>query len=625
MSRHYDFAGWVTKNDIRCSDGVTIRHNAFKDCDGKKVPLIWNHDRKDPSNVLGHMILHAQDEGVYGFGYFNSNEKAQSAKVMVENGDISAMSIAANKIKKQGNNVVHGKIFEVSLVLSGANDGAVIDSVVTHSDEDDSDTMDIIFQTGLLIHSSEDEFYLVDEEDEDQDEPEIEHDEGEGKMAEKTVGDVLDTLDEEQMQAVEITIAEALRMAEEGDESVKHNVFEDQDTYYGGGYDSEIAHSEVNELIQDAFDNKVGSMRDFITANLSDDIQHDDTAPYGIKDIEVLFPEAMQLNKEPAIHKDNQTGAIEIVNGTHKSPFARIKTRYADLTAKECRARGYVKKNRKIEQVFEIFGRETNPQTIYKKQKLDRDDIVDIVDFDVVAYLWKEMKMMLLEEVGRAILVGDGRPVGDKDKIKEDKIRPIMTDDDLYTIKINFASAASFTEVFLRNIHRYRGTGGATLYMDFALLADIKLLKSSDGKFIFGDIPSTEAVASRLGVSRIRPTTLLKNRSACLVNLNDYHVGSSKGGEVTNFDDFDIDFNQYKYLTETRLSGALVLPESAMAFKMGGTDTNPDDFTIPATVPDKYKVDGAEGPSTDGKKEKAEAKSSDYDPFADNNQNGDDE
>lgn len=536
----YDFAGWVTKNDTRCSDGVVIKHGAFKDNDQKTVPLVWNHNHSEPTNVLGHVMLHNDEKGVYGYGYFNETDEAKHAKELIKHGDISAMSIGANRIKKQGQNVIHGMIYEVSLVLRGANPGALIETVMAHSD-DSVETDKAIIYTGNLIHSADDIL--------EQQEEEVQH-------MEKTIGDILDTLNEEQMSAVEALIANVIEDEdisqnddEGGEDDMKHNVF-------NGPVQEEgvLTHSDIQAVFDDA--KKMGSLKEAM-------LEH------SITNIEYLFPDAQVVSGAPFIYKDQRTSTEQIMNAIHKSPFSRVKTIIADLTAETARARGYIKGNEKLDQVFSLLTRSTDPQTIYKRQKLDRDDIVDITDFDVVGFVGKEMKMMLLEEVARAVLVGDGRNIASPDKIKADKIRPIISDNDLYTIKKDVKTVGGKVTIdvipaIIKALAEYEGSGTPTMYCHPALVADLRLLTAVDGRFLFGDIPTKEAIAARLGVSSIVETTFMADKTALFVNLNDYTLGSTKGGEVTNFEDFDIDFNQYKYLIETRLSGALTIPKSAI-------------------------------------------------------------
>lgn len=563
--KKHSFAGWVTKNDIRCSDGVTIKHDAFKANDGQKVPLVWNHNYDSPNNVLGHVRLQNEPTGVYGFGYFNDTEEANNAKELVKHGDISAMSIGARKLKRKGGDITHGMIYEVSLVLSGANPGAMIDTIVQHSD--DGDTEEGIIYTGTLIHSYDDVL-------EHKEEPKKEEQNMAGE--DKTIGDVIDSMSEEQKEAVYALVgmvADGEDEEDEGDDTVKQNVF-NQDV--NGGQEDILKHG-MNEALSIAQQTNASSLRDVM-----DSLEYGeggDTLTHGINSIEMLFPEAAHSTNGnvPILYKDPNTAYKTILNGTNKSPFSRVKTLVADLTEDEARAKGYVKGNMKKEEFFSLIKRQTGPATIYKKQKLDRDDIIDITDFDVVAFMNQEMRMMLEEEIARAILVGDGREVDDEDKISEKAIRPIITDHDFFTIKKSYSAADAFLESVIKAMAEYRGSGMPSMFIDPTLLADVKLLKGTDNRYLFGDIPSDSAVATRLGVSSIVPTTFMVGKGALIVNLRDYTVGASKGGQITSFDDFDIDFNQYKYLIETRLSGSLTLPKSAIHFAKTTAGTGAND------------------------------------------------
>lgn len=555
-TRKYDFAGWVTKSDIECSDGVTIKQSAFKGSDGQKVPLIWNHNYNSPENVLGHMILKHKDGGVYGYGYFNESDDAVKAKGLVQHGDISSMSIGARKIKRAGTDVIHGLIYEVSLVLAAANPGAMIESVMAHGDEGEEKA--IIFP-GTLIHSADD---IIDSDDKDE---ELEHED-------KTVEQIMATMNPEQQEMVHALLGmvadgQAQKADEEDkdkdddkgdDEPMKHNVF-DKDKQDDK---SQLKHS-INEALQQAATGKVSSLRDVLDGLAK---SGDDTIKHGINSIEMLFPEAMHTTNGnvPIIYKDPNTGYKEILNGVTKSPFSRVRTLVADLTEDEARAKGYIKGNMKKEEFFSLIKRVTTPTTVYKKQKLDRDDIIDITDFDVVAFMNMEMRMMLEEELARAILVGDGRDVGAEDKINEQNIRPIITDNDFFTIKKAYAAADKFEETIITAMSEYRGSGLPTMYIDPTLLAAIKLLKGTDNRYLTGNIPTNAELATRYGLRDILPTTFMVGKGALVVNLTDYNLGATKGGQITNFDDFDIDFNQYKYLIETRLSGALTMPKSAI-------------------------------------------------------------
>lgn len=579
--RDYDFAGWVTKNDIQCSDGVTIKHDAFKGNDGQKVPLVWNHNYDSPNNVLGYIILHNKEQGVYGYGYFNDTQEAQSAKEMIRHGDISSMSIGARKIKRDGTNVVHGHIYEVSLVLSGANPGAMIDTVVKHSDDGEDEERGVVY-TGTLIHSSDD---ILD--DEEGGEPEVKDQKEIKHSDDKTLGDVFDTMTDEQKDAVYALLGmvagdedgeeeeeekvEHKNDDEKGDdEHMKQNVFsKGQD-----GKEVETLKHSYAAALKLAQTTKASSLKDILVEQAGDTLTH------GINSIEMLFPEAKATNGNvPILYRDTNTASARILDGVSKSPFSRVKTVIADLTEDEARAKGYIKGNMKKEEFFSLIKRQTSPQTVYKKQKLDRDDVIDITDFDVVAFMNVEMQAMLKEEIARAILVGDGRDFSDEDKINEQNIRPIIGDHEFFTIYKAFADVTAFIEVVIKTMAEYKGSGNPDMFIDPTLLADIKLLKGNDGHFLFGDIPSNAAIANRLGLNEIIPSTFMTGKGALIVNLRDYTLGATKGGQITNFNDFDIDFNQYKYLIETRLSGALTMPKSAIHLQKttAGTGANNQD------------------------------------------------
>lgn len=597
----YDFAGYVTKNDTLCSDGVVIRHGAFADQDGAKVPLVWQHNHNSPDNVIGHVDLKNTDIGVYGFGYLNKGAQAQAALESIRHGDIDAMSIYANRIKRQGPNITHGQIIEVSLVMKGANPGALIDSV-SHADGSDSDEEAILYG-GNLIHLEEDEPDAIKHsggntmsDDETKTQTQTKPDDDSTKSdtkqdsGEETVGSVLDTLNEKQKQAVETIIGEALKQKAAGtDEShdetddapsgevshsenggkqmAKHNVFDNDETLKqqdNGG--KTLTHSEIAEIFDEAKDNKA-SLKDTF-------IQH------GITNIEVLFPEA-KTTGAPSVLRPTNTSAQEIVNSITKSPFSRVRTIVADLTTEGARANGYIKGDQKIDQVYGLLTRKTEPQTIYKKQKLDRDDVIDAEEMDVVSFTQQELRDQLTEEIARAVLVGDGREVTDPQKIQEDRIRPIAKDAGLFTAQVTVGKVADFLESVINALPDYQGSGMPNLYIDPILLAKIRLQKATDGRYLFGNggIPSTQEIAAQLEVSKIVPTKILPKGEALIVNLSDYQLGASKGGEVTTFDDFDIDFNQMKYLIETRISGALNKPRAAIHIKVSesldATGSNP--------------------------------------------------
>jgi HK97 family phage prohead protease len=623
----FDFAGWVTKNDIRCSDGVIIKHDAFKDNHGQQVPLVWNHNYTGPENVLGHMILHNQEQGVYGYGYFNETQDAQNAKALVQHGDISSMSIGARKLKRNGTDIVHGSIYEVSLVLAGANPGAMIETVMQHSEDGDEEKAYIY--TDNIIHSAEDAQAIEDE---------LKHtDNNPAQPTDPTIGDVIDTMTDVQKEAVYALLG--MMVDKEGDpvdqiklpdgtlvpldsaaqhsailnpetkpgeeelkhgnnpkpetkpgeeelkhkdnvltnpedkkgdeELMKHNVFNQQGNEANNL--SALKHS-INEVLKQAQSTKASSLRDLL---LQTDVKNTqgEVLQHGINSVEMLFPDAFQSTNgnQPILYNDPNTAYAAILAGITKSPFAKVRTLVADLTEDEARAKGYIKGNMKKEEFFSLIKRQTSPTTVYKKQKLDRDDILDITDFDVVAFMNVEMQMKLKEEIARAVLVGDGRDFSAEDKINEQNIRPIISDNEFFTVHKTYADAAAFIEAVIKAMGEYRGSGMPDMYIDPIVLADVKLLKDSTGKFLFGDIPSNTAIAARLGVNSIVPTTFMSGHGAIIVNLRDYTLGAVKGGEVTNFDQFDIDFNQHKYLSETRLSGALTMPKSAIHLLAGAT------------------------------------------------------
>ncbi len=577
--RNYDFAGWVTKNDIKCSDGVVIKHDAFRENDGQKVPLVWNHDYNSPNNVLGHVLLQNRETGVYGYGYFNDTKEGQNAKTLVKHGDVSSMSIGARKLKRDSSNIVKGSIYEVSLVLAGANPGAMIDTVIHHAEGDDTSEEKGIIYPGTLIHSSDD--VIDDQESEtDKDDQENEGSKLNHKITdETTIEDVINTMNDDQKEAVYALLGlvsesnapseddgeegDNQKTNDEGDDTtMKQNVFNnDKDEKQD---EKAILKHAANEILKIAHSTKASSLRDLIREN-------EEVLKHGINSIEMLFPDAYNSTNGnvPIIYKDINTQYREILNGINKTPFSRVKTLVADLTEEEARAKGYIKGNMKKEEFFSLIKRITTPTTVYKKQKLDRDDIIDITDFDVVAFMNVEMRMMLEEEIARAVLVGDGRDFSSEEKINEQNIRPIITDNEFFTIHKNFANTAAFIETVIKAMAEYRGSGRPKMYIDPTLLADIKLLKGTDGHFLFGDIPSDEAIANRLGLGGIVPTTFMSGKGAIIVNLRDYSLGATKGGQVTTFDQFDIDYNQHKYLIETRLSGALTLPKSAIHLMPG--------------------------------------------------------
>ena len=552
----YDFSGWATRNDIKCSDGRTIRKNAFKDNDGQTVPLVWNHSHNDPANVLGHALLENRDQGVYAYCTFNNSELGQTAKELVEHGDVTSLSIYANKLKQNGGDVIHGAIREVSLVLAGANPGAYIDSVMVHGEESDEEAVIFTGENISLSHA----------ESEAQPEEKIEEEKTMAK--EKTVQDVFNELTEEQKQVVYALIGQALEDAQdgedEGDYEMKQNVFDNDEMNSG----NVLSHSDMMDIISDA--KRYGSMKDSFLAH---------TQTYGIENVDFLFPDPENVNVPPTFIERDMTWVQKVMGSVHHTPFSRIKSLFADITADEARAKGYIKGNLKKEEVFTLLKRTTTPTTIYKKQKMDRDDVVDITDFDVIAWLKKEMRLMLDEEIARAILIGDGRLSSSDDKINETNVRPILTDEDLYTVKANITVASNatgsekakaFIDEVIRSRKDYKGSGNPTLFTTEDMVTECLLLEDSMGHKLY---KSEAELATTLRVKEIVTVEVMegvKDKSShdvagIIVNLADYNVGADKGGAVNMFDDFDIDYNQQKYLIETRCSGALIKPYSAIA------------------------------------------------------------
>ena len=561
MKNTYDFSGWATKNDLKCSDGRTIRKDAFKDCDGMTVPLVWNHDHTEAFNVLGHAELENRPEGVFTYGYLNDTEMGRHAKELIRHGDITSLSIYANKLQQVGGNVMHGVIREVSLVLAPANPGARITDVIEHSDiMGDYEDGDAYIECGdapALRH-----------EEESKPEEELKHnDEGENKMAEKTLKDVIDTMTEEQKEAMYTVVGLALEEntgEDEEDDDMKHNVFENDNE------ENTLSHAEMNEILADG--KRYGSLKESF-------LQH------GIDNIEMLFPDNKALTTQPEFYKRDMSWVDVVMNGVHHTPFSRIKSTYADITADEARAKGYVKGNVKVDEVIAVLKRTTNPTTIYKKQKLDRDDVIDITDFDVVSWLKGEMRMMLNEELARAFLVGDGRSSAADDKINETNIRPIWTDDDVYTIKqlvtvaqnaTDDAKAKAIIRAAVKSRKDYKGSGNTVFFTTEDYVTDMLLMEDSTGRIIYD---SLDKLATAMRVRKIVTVPVMEGLKrtvgaathdlvGIIVDLSDYNVGADKGGAVNMFDDFDIDYNAQKYLIETRCSGALTKPKSAIAIEM---------------------------------------------------------
>ena len=564
----YDFSGWVTKNNLKCADGRTIMKDAFKHNDGQKVPLVWNHQHNDPNEVLGYVLLHNQDEGVYGYGTFNDTESGQTAKLLVQHGDVNALSIYANQLKQSMSNVTHGNIREVSLVLAGANPGAYIDSIMMHGEDSEDEA---------IIYTGEDiEIYHA-----DRDDSTSKNDEGSKKekkpMTEnnddKTIGDVFDTLTDEQKTAVYAIIAQVMGDSETendegGNKEMKHNVFDNENE----NQENTLTHDAMNTIIADG--KRYGSLKESFLAHAQE---------YGIESIDWLFPEAKTLNNPPEFIKRDTGWVSGVMSSVSHTPFSRIKSAFADITEDEARAKGYMKGKLKKEEVFSLLKRTTTPTTIYKKQKLDRDDVIDITDFDVVSWLKAEMRMMLDEEIARAILVGDGRLASSDDKINESNIRPIWKDEELYTIRTyvtkgttNDETIKAFIRAAIKARKDYKGSGNPVLYTTEDVLTDCLLLEDGMGRPLY---ESEEKLRTTLRVSKIVTVPVMENLKrtdetngevelmGLIVNLKDYNVGADKGGAINMFDDFDIDYNQQKYLIETRCSGALIRPYSAIAIE----------------------------------------------------------
>lgn len=583
-----DFSGWATRNDLKCSDGRVIRRDAFKHDDGIKVPLVWNHQHNDPRNVLGHAWLENRPEGVYTYGFFNDSESGEIGKILVKHGDICALSIYANQLQQRGCDVLHGEIREVSLVHAGANPGAFIDSMLKHGEDSDDEA---IIYTGMplyLSHSDADK--QKDKADdgekketsEKKDDPEKKTDSDE----EKTVADVINSMTEEQKNVMYAMIGQAMEDKGESDlesednndddpkggtNTMKHNVFDKDDRQkenvlvHSDG--SEVSSEEISTIFGDI--KRYGSLKDSVLA-------------HGIDNVDYLFPDAQTLANTPEFIQRDTGWVKKVMSGVHHTPFSRIKSIFADITEDDARAKGYFKGKLKKEEVFGLLKRTTTPTTVYKKQKMDRDDVVDITDFDVVAWLKSEMRMMLDEELARAYLIGDGRLASSDDKINEQNIRPILKDEELYTIQATVSVQSSATEddkarEFIRTAIKarknYKGSGQPTLYTTEDILTDCLLLTDTTGRDLYTDVAQ---LAKKLRVKEIVTVPVMegvngKNGGALMgiiVNLADYNVGADRGGAVNMFDDFDIDYNQQKYLIETRCSGALIKPYSAIALEL---------------------------------------------------------
>lgn len=619
MDGKFDFSGYATRNDLLCADGRVIRKNAFKDNDGATVPLVWNHDHTNPEAVLGHALLENRDDGVYAYCKFNDTDAGQQAKKLIMHGDVRSLSIYANKLKQIGRDVVHGAIRELSLVLAGANPGATVDFVMAHGDNDDAGFYANYDESALVLYHSEEKKgdkevaeetmetktkgegeetiadvfetlskkqkeavyaligQVLDDSDEKKPDEEIKHSDDESKDVDKkdddddgeTVEDVFNTLSEKQKKVVYALIGQVMEDAENedngGNDDMKHNVFDQEETM-----DNVLTHSEMAAIFEDA--KRCGSLKDAVLA-------------HGITDIDILFPDAQALEKEPGFIKRNDDWVEKVLNGVHHSPFAKVKTIFADITAEEARAKGYVKGKQKLEEVIKLLKRETTPTTVYKKQKIDRDDMLDITDFNIIPWLKSELRMMLNEELARAYLIGDGRSVTSDDKISEENIRPIWKMEDLFTVKVPVTvktgataddRAREFIKQCVKSRKLYKGSGNPSMFMPEDILTDCMLIEDANGRVIYD---TEEKLRARLRVKEIIPVPVMENQTrededgktrtlaGLYVNLSDYNVGTNKGGEITMFDDFDLDYNAYKYLMETRCSGTLTKPYSAVALE----------------------------------------------------------
>lgn len=589
----YDFSGYATKNDLTCGDGRIIRKDAFKDCDGKTVPLVWHHIHNDPMNVLGHAELENRNDGVYAYCSFNDTPQGQNAKSLVQHGDITSMSIYANKLQQQGSNVIHGIIREVSLVLAGANPGATIDPLsIAHEDGTSTELEDeAIIYTGELFHAGEDAKELVDQAKKNKEEKEDDV----PNPDDKTVQDVIDSMTPEQKNVMYYMVGMALKGegADEDDESAEHsddggndmhrNIFDNSDE----GTET-LSHDAMNEILAEA--PRVGNLKDAF-------LEH------GIENLEVLLPDYKNLDNTPTWIKRETEWVSALWGALKKTPFSRIRSRYANITEYEARARGYITGNQKIEEYFSVASRTTTPTTVYKLQKLDRDDIIDITDMDVVAWMKQEMRGMLEEELAAAVLIGDGRPSNDVSKINEQNIRPIYTDDDLFCIHelvtipsqaTDVQIAKALIRVALLSRKKYKGSGAPWFITTNDVVTRMLLAEDQIGHRLYNNDAD---LASALRVSRILEVPVLEGATrtaqvtdpstgtttseqrtllGLIVNPADYNIGADKGGAVTLFDDFNLDYNKYEYLIETRCSGALKDPYTAIALET--TDTLPFDF-----------------------------------------------
>lgn len=591
MPNKYDFAGWASRNDLRCSDGRIIRRNAFKVNDGQKVPLVWNHGHDNPSGVLGHAVLENRDEGVYAYCSFNNTRSGRDAKEQVLHGDVNALSIWANNVQQNGNEVIHGTIREVSLVLAGANPGAHIESVFAHGEPMDEFDEEGVFYSGcdlIIAHADDPKDKKDDKKNDKADKDDADDDD-------ETVLDVFETLSEKQKKAVAFIIQDVIEGLksdknddeDEEDDDVKHNAFDEE-------YETTVlSHAEVERILDDA--KRLGSLKAAVNANIEDGIlTHaiDTTgmitgtgeSTYGFNDPDMLFPEYKNLNTTPEFISREMTWVQKVMSAVHHTPFSRIKSQYANITEDEARARGYIKGKQKKTEVFTILKRTTSPTTVYKFQKMDRDDIIDITGLDVIAWIKAEMRMMLDEEIARAILIGDGRMSDDESHISEEHIRPIAKDVPLFNTKVKVSVAGDATgdviaseaiDAVIRARKNYKGSGTPSFYASSDMVTEMLLLKDAVGHRMY----KTEAeLATALRVKEIVIVEPMDGYTVdempligIIVNLADYNVGADKGGAINMFDDFDLDFNKYEYLIETRCSGALVKPFSALTVLLDKT------------------------------------------------------
>ena len=594
---NFDFSGYATRVDVKCNDGLTIRQNAFKGDDGKQVPLCWQHGHSDVTNVLGHAVLEHRADGVYAHCSFNGTEHAKHARLAVQNGDVNSMSIYATDVVKRSQNVMHGVIREVSLVLGGANPEAKIDNVVfAHDGFEETMDDEIIIFSGDKFDSLPGVTPTVIAHADTEDDPE------------RTLQDVYDEMTDEQKNLVHYVMQKASEDAEDIDDeededieqsdmpadetaetndttinhadsaeegtSMTHNVFESADTKPKGAV---LSHSDIKTIFKDGL--QMGSLKEAVEKY---------TLQHGIENIDLMFPDAKAVTNTPDFIKRQTEWVSTVMSGTRHTPFSRIKTLAADITMEEARAKGYVKGNLKKEEFFKLLKRVTTPQTVYKKQKLDRDDVVDITDFDIVVWLKAEMRLMLEEEIARAILVGDGRSNADEDKIKEEHIRPIASDDELYVTtvyaKIDGLNASGVVDAAVLHRKHYKGTGNPTFFTSEDVLSAMLLTKDTQGRRLYADV---SALAAAMRVRNIVAVEIFDEHPdliGIMVNLADYVVGSDKGGNVSLFDDFDIDYNTYKYLIETRLSGALVKVKSAVVIRKVVTSSTEVEPQAPSYV-----------------------------------------